>query len=88
MVPSLIVLCKTETNNALFNGRHVVNAEAVEGTGLKEVCHLAKGAAEFKRMIKSPYERPFTFLDLQLRREKLLNRYNNLKRQPRYKTDI
>ena len=70
---------KLKLLNALFNGRHcVVNAEAVEGTGLKEVCHMAKGAAEFKGMIKSLYERPFTFLDLQLRREKLLNQYNNL----------
>ena len=70
---------KLKLLNALFNGRHcVVNEEGVEGTGLKDVCHLAKGAAGFKGMIKSLYERPFTFLDLQLRREKLLNQYNNL----------
>ena len=42
---------KLKLLNALFNGRHcVVNAEAVEGTGLKEVCHLAEGAKEFKQV--------------------------------------
>jgi hypothetical protein len=70
---------KLKLLNALFNGRHcVVNENAVEGTGLKEVCHLAEGAAEFKILIETLYERPFTFLDLQFRREKLLHQYNNL----------
>lgn len=69
---------KLKLLNALFNGRHcVVNAEAVEGTGLKEVCHLAEGAGEFKTVIENLYERPFTFLDLQWRREKLQSQYNN-----------
>jgi hypothetical protein len=70
---------KLKLLNALFNGRHcIVNEEAVEGTGLKEICHLAEGAAEFKMLIESLYERPFTFLDLQFRREKLMHQYNNL----------
>jgi glycosyltransferase involved in cell wall biosynthesis len=70
---------KLKLLNALFNGRHcVVNANAVEGTGLKEVCHLAEGANGFKRVIENLYERPFTFLDLQYRREKLQNQYDNL----------
>jgi hypothetical protein len=70
---------KLKLLNALFNGRHcLVNENAVEGTGLKEVCHLADGAAEFKMLIETLYERPFTFLDLQFRREKLLHQYNNL----------
>ena len=56
----------------------MVNDNAVEGTGLREVCHLAEGAAEFKIVIETLYERPFTFLDLQFRREKLLHQYNNL----------
>jgi len=69
---------KLKLLNALFNGRHcVVNENAVEGTGLTEVCHLAEGAKEFKLIIEKLYERPFTFMDLQLRREKLLNKYNN-----------
>lgn len=69
---------KLKLLNALFNGRHcVVNANAVEGTGLAEVCHLAEGAGEFKMVIENLYERPFTFMDLQCRREKLLNRYDN-----------
>ena len=69
---------KLKLLNALFNGRHcVVNAEAVKGTGLQEVCHLAEGADEFKLVIETLYERPFTYLDLQYRREKLLNQYDN-----------
>ncbi len=69
---------KLKLLNALFNGRHcVVNTEAVEGTGLQELCHLADCAEEFKVLVENLYERPFTFLDLQLRREKLLNQYNN-----------
>ena len=69
---------KLKLLNALFNGRHcVVNASAVEGTGLREVCHLAEGANEFKMIIENLYERPFTFLDLQWRREKLQHQYNN-----------
>jgi glycosyltransferase involved in cell wall biosynthesis len=71
---------KLKLLNALFNGRHcIVNEEAVEGTGLKEICHLAEGADEFKMMIENLYERPFTFLDLQFRRDKLLHQYNNLR---------
>ncbi|HEY4936025.1 MAG TPA: mannosyltransferase, partial [Puia sp.] len=69
---------KLKLLNALFNGRHcVVNAVAVEGTGLKEVCHLAGDANDFKLVIETLYERPFTFLDLQWRREKLQHQYNN-----------
>jgi hypothetical protein len=64
--------------NALFNGRHcVVNADAVEGTGLRDVCHIVEGAGGFRTAIENLYERPFTYLDLQYRREKLLNQYNN-----------
>ena len=57
----------------------MVNADAVEGTGLKDVCHLAESADEFKLVIENLYERPFTFLDLQYRREKLQHQYDNQK---------
>jgi Glycosyl transferases group 1 len=69
---------KLKLLNALFNGRHcVTNAAASEGAGLKEVCHLAETANDFKRVILDLYEKPFTFSDLQLRREKLQDQYNN-----------
>ncbi len=69
---------KLKLLNALFNGRHcVVNHMAVQGTGLGEICHLAEGAKEFRMVIENLYDRPFTFLDLQNRREKLLNQYDN-----------
>ena len=71
---------KLKLLNALFNGRHcLVNAEAVEGTGLKEVCHVAQEAEQFKKLISSLYEKPFTIQDLEFRREKLLHQYNNRK---------
>jgi hypothetical protein len=69
---------KLKLLNALFNGRHcVVNEDAVEGTGLKEVCHVAHEAGQFKDMIEMLFERPFTLLDVQWRSEKLLIQYNN-----------
>jgi hypothetical protein len=71
---------KLKLLNALFNGRHcVVNKAAAEGAGIKELCHIAENAADFKKAIGLLYERPFTFNDLQLRREKLQHQYNNNK---------
>ena len=58
---------KLKLLNALFNGRHcVVNAEAVEGTGLKKFVIWRKEQLNLKILIEILYERPFTFLDLQL----------------------
>ena len=69
---------KLKLLNALFNGRHcVVNPEGVEGTGLNELCRLAETAEDFKESIEDLYDRPFTYLDLQCRREKLLSKYDN-----------
>jgi Glycosyl transferases group 1 len=69
---------KLKLLNALFNGRHcIVNSEAIDGTGLRDICYLAEDAYEFKKSIKFLYDRPFTFLDLQNRRDKLQNLYNN-----------
>jgi Glycosyl transferases group 1 len=71
---------KLKLLNALFNGRHcIVNSDAVEKSGLQDICHIANGAQEFRAQIKHLYERPFTFSDLELRREKLLMQYNNEK---------
>jgi hypothetical protein len=69
---------KLKLLNALFNGRHcLVNTEAVEGTGLQDLCQIAEEAPDFKMVIETLYERPFTFLDLQYRREKLLSQFDN-----------
>jgi hypothetical protein len=69
---------KLKLLNALFNGRHcVVNPDAVDGTGLHELCHVARNAEDFKEVVSNLYERPFTFMDLQFRRENLLSQYDN-----------
>jgi len=69
---------KLKLLNALFNGRHcVVNPEGVEGTGLNDLCRLAETADDFKESIEDLYDRPFTYLDLQCRKEKLLSKYDN-----------
>lgn len=69
---------KMKLLNALFNGRHcLVNIEAVQGSGLEEFCYVANDPYEFQDKIKSLYQRPFTFLDLEHRKEKLLTSYNN-----------
>ncbi len=69
---------KLKLLNALFNGRHcVVNSAAAEGAGIREVCHIAEKATDFKKLIEQLYEKPFTFSDLQFRREKLQHQYNN-----------
>ncbi len=71
---------KLKLINALFNGRHcVVNEEAVSGTGLAEVCNLARSAEDFKRQIERLYERPFTIMDIRFREEKLLPQFDNRK---------
>ena len=69
---------KLKLLNALFNGRHcLVNEEAVKETGLQELCHLANSPEDFRQKIEMLYERPFTFLDLQFRQEKLLHQFDN-----------
>ena len=69
---------KLKLINALFNGRHcVVNEEAVSGTELGGVCHIASGAEDFKQNIERLYERPFTIMDIRFREEKLLPQFNN-----------
>lgn len=68
---------KIKLLNAIFNGRHcVVNAAAVTGTGLEEVCRVASDSNSFKENIIRLYDCPFTNEDSKLR-EQLLAKFNN-----------
>lgn len=50
---------KLKLLNALFNGRHcIVNSEAVEGTGLEQLCHLSDGADHMRSLISKLYTQP------------------------------
>lgn len=63
---------------ALFNGRHcMVNAAGVAGSSLESICHIAEGANAFKILIQELYNKPFTDEDCKMRKELLLNLYNN-----------
>jgi Glycosyl transferases group 1 len=69
---------KLKLLNAMFNGRHcLVNKAAVNGSGLEEYCHIAEGAADFKKRIGELYVQPFTEQELQQRQGLLQTTYNN-----------
>ena len=69
---------KLKLLNALFNGRHcIVNSAGVEGSGLESVCHLAKDAASFKKIIEEIYQQPFNDQEKEKRQGLLQTIYNN-----------
>ncbi|MEO6329766.1 MAG: mannosyltransferase, partial [Ginsengibacter sp.] len=69
---------KIKLLNALFNGRHcIVNAAAIDGTGLELLCHVANDSSAFKKIIADLYDLEFTTNDQELRKEILLSKYNN-----------
>lgn len=71
---------KLKLLNALFNGRHcIVNREAVESTGLENICHIGSDADSFKKIIEKEYHQPFLAEEIEKRRDILLNLYDNKK---------
>lgn len=69
---------KLKLLNALFNGKHcLINAAAVQGTGLESLCTIAGNSESFKDNITILNKRLFTNTDKKLREEILLTRYNN-----------
>ncbi len=69
---------KLKLLNALFNGRHcVVNGEAVEGSGLAEICAVAEGAEAMRRMVTNLYRQPMRSEDIERRKSVLGALYNN-----------
>jgi glycosyltransferase involved in cell wall biosynthesis len=70
---------KLKLINALFNGRHcVVNAAAVEETGLAEACSIAENEITFKTTIQNLYEKPLTVADKEKRCAMLHKQFNNV----------
>ena len=69
---------KIKLLNALYNGRHcIVNKEAVNGTELEQLCHIASGVDDFKKMILKLVHLPFTQEDIDLRNRILNERFDN-----------
>lgn len=51
---------KLKLINALFNGRHcIVNTDAVSGSGLSGLCHIADSANEFRKTVHVLFHKPF-----------------------------
>ncbi len=64
--------------NSLFAGRYcVVNPQMVEGNGLEKFCHVAKDAAEMKRIVEELFRIPFPQAEIDLRKATLQNIYSN-----------
>lgn len=68
---------KLKLINALFNGRHcIVNKDAVEGTGLESICHVACSADDLRCHITELFARPFRQNDIEARKEVLEGVYD------------
>jgi glycosyltransferase involved in cell wall biosynthesis len=68
---------KLKLLNALFNGRHcIVNSEAVEGTGLESICHLADGSEAMRSLISELYTQPMQGDEIRERQRVLGRLYN------------
>lgn len=71
---------KLKLLNALYNGRHcIVNAAAVEGSGLDPVSHICNSATEFRDKINELKDMSFDDTEIQQRRIFLQELYNNEK---------
>lgn len=69
---------KLKLLNALFNGRHcIVNKDAVCGTGLESICHIADCSGSMQEMILQLYNEPFGARDIEARKELLGHSYDN-----------
>ena len=64
--------------HALYEGRHcVVNDAMVNGSGLEEACHIGTTAPAFASIIAQLYHKPFTEEEIELRKNLLLEKYDN-----------
>jgi hypothetical protein len=80
---------KLKLLNALFNGRHcVVNEEALQSSALETACHVAKDAADFRRLIGQLYKQPFTADEVELRKKLLSEQFDNTENAQRLMESI
>jgi hypothetical protein len=64
--------------NSLFAGRFcVVNQPMVEGNGLAQFCHVARDAAEMKKIVIELYKKDFTQQEIDRRKNLLQNIYSS-----------
>jgi hypothetical protein len=69
---------KLKLLHALFHGRHcLVNPQAVAGSGLESLCHIASTEQEFKKEIGRLFDISFTASMRAQRMEVLKSLYNN-----------
>jgi hypothetical protein len=68
---------KLKLLNALYNGRHcIVNRDAVDGTGLERLCHIATGADDVRCFVSELFGRPFRREDIEMRKKVLEGIYD------------
>jgi hypothetical protein len=71
---------KLKLLHALFEGRHcLVNDQMVEGTGLKEACHIGTSANAFASIVMQLFYQPFAREEIILRDQLLQKSYDNEK---------
>jgi len=69
---------KLKLLNSLYRGRfHVVNSNMLAGTGLDDQCMVAENSWTVLRMLNEIMDQDFTGEMIVLRKQKLMERYNN-----------
>jgi len=69
---------KIKLLNALYNGRHcIVNESMINGTGLKELCHVAENENAFRERVEQLYHEPFNQAETEARKKLLYSHFNN-----------
>jgi hypothetical protein len=81
IVPSLETSCgRYKLLHSLFSGRHcITNDRMISNTGLEKTCHIANDSRSKVEAIDYLVDKPFEENEIELRKELLLSRYNNLK---------
>jgi len=69
---------KLKLLTALAAGKHcIVNAAAVDGSGLEPLCHVATTSHAFVSVVAQLYHQPFTAEEIRLRTEVMGKNFNN-----------
>ncbi len=69
---------KLKLINALYNGRHcLLNASAVEGSGLDDCCTIANTCSNMQKEVERLYELPYSYYNFEHRMKMLDSIFNN-----------